>query len=79
MYYLDKIITVDEVVDFAHFLLEVDSVNFHPDTGFEDYINLEKHEPTYTPDEVKAYNALMEQCFDVCEEAKVDIYEVMYV
>lgn len=34
-------------------------------------------EPTFSPEEAAKYNALMNECFDVCEKANVDVYDVM--
>lgn len=33
--------------------------------------------PTFTPEEAAKYNALMDECFDVCEKENADIYEIM--
>ena len=74
MQYNDKklpssILTVDDVADFARFLVRELHLSFHPDDPFADYLD----------DKVLAgkLDTLMEQCFDVCEKANVDIYGVM--
>ena len=40
--------TVEDVNKFFDYLLEERRVNFHPDTPFEDYINVETREPSFT-------------------------------
>ena len=68
--------TVEDVNKFFDYLLEERRVNFHPDTPFEDYINVETKEPSFTQEEVRVFNRLMEESFDVCEAEGVDIYEI---
>lgn len=53
-----------------------EDLNFHPDTPFEDYIHGETRQATYTRAEADIRNQLMEQCFDVCEQVNIDIYEI---
>jgi hypothetical protein len=56
--------------------VEERKVNFHPDDDFADYICLMDKTPTFTEDEVSIYNRLMDESFDVCEKAAVDIYGI---
>lgn len=70
------ITTVKEVETFFDFLMEDRKVNFHPDTPFEDYICVETKEPSFTQEEVKLYNRLMDESFAVCEAEGVDIYGI---
>ena len=53
-----------------------EDLNFHPDDRFEDYINYETKEPTYTKEEAMLRNRLLEQAFDVCDKDNADIYEL---
>ena len=64
-----SILTVDDVADFARFLVRELHLSFNHDDPFADYRD----------DKVLAgkLDTLMEQCFDVCEKANVDIYGVM--
>lgn len=72
---IQKIETIDDIKTFFRQLLAED-LNFHPDTPFEDYINVETGQDTYTPEESKLRNELLDQCFDVCEREAIDIYEL---
>jgi len=73
---LKKIETTKDVVAFTKQLIK-EGVNFHPDDDFKNYINLETDEPTYSNEEAKFRNEMMNQCFAVCEKKGVDIYDTM--
>lgn len=62
---------------FAKYLTNDLHLNFHPDDDFSFYVNYETKESTFSPEEAAKYNALMNECFDVCEKVGVDIYEIM--
>lgn len=70
------ITTVTDVKAFFHHLVAERKVNFHPDDDFADYISLDDQTPTFSDEEVAVYNRLMDESFDVCEAAGVDIYEL---
>ncbi len=70
------ITSVADVKAFFHHLVDERKVNFHPDDDFADYISVKDGTPTFTEEEVAVYNRLMEESFDVCEAAGVDIYEL---
>ena len=70
------ITSVADVKAFFHHLVDERKVNFHPDDDFADYISLDDQTPSFTDDEVILYNRLMEESFDACEAAGVDIYEL---
>lgn len=72
---IQKINTVEHVKIFFTQLLD-ESLNFHPDTPFEDYINGETRLDTYTIEEAAIRNKLLEQSFYVCEAFNIDIYEL---
>lgn len=72
-----QIKTTRDVVDFAKQLIK-EGVNFHPDDDFNDCVNLESQEPTYSKEEADFRNELMKQCFSVCEKNGVDIYDTMH-
>ena len=65
----ESISNIAEVKDFAKLLREGLSINFHPDDPFIDFLN----------DKALAarLDTLMDQCFEVCDAAGADIYEVM--
>ncbi len=66
---------IEDVKTFFRQLL-VEDLNFHPDTPFEDYINCESRQDTYTPEEAATRNKIMDACFEVCESINIDIYEL---
>ena len=72
---IQEIKTTEDVKTFFEELLS-EGLNFHPDDLFEDYINYETKEPTYTEEEAVLRNHLLEQAFDVCEKQGHDIYEL---
>ncbi len=71
------IITIQDVKDFANYLVNVEHVNFNSDEDFRNYISYETHQSTYSEAEAVKRNNLMEECFNVCERDNTDIYEVM--
>ncbi len=70
---IPEIKTIEHVKTFFEELL-AEGLNFHPDDPFEDYINYETKEPTYTVEEAALRTHLLEQAFDVCEKEGQDIY-----
>ena len=74
---LTKIDSIEEVKLFAQYLANELHLNFHSDDDFSCYVNYDTKQPTFTPEEAAKYNALMDECFDVCEKVNADIYEIM--
>lgn len=74
---ITNIRSIEDVKSFAQYLANNLHLNFHPDDDFSSYMNYETKEPTFSPEEVAKYNDLMNESFDVCEKANVDVYEVM--
>lgn len=70
------ILSVDDVKLFFHHLINERKVNFHPDDDFANYVSLKDHTPTFSDEEVKIYNRLMDESFEVCEKASIDIYSI---
>lgn len=70
---------IENIEDVTIFLTDLfnEGVSAHPDDDFNDYINYETKEPTYTEQEAVMRNRLMNDAFHVCEKANVDIYELM--
>jgi hypothetical protein len=66
----------EDVALFAKQLVIDESLNFHPDDDFNDYVK-DNGEPCYTTLEAEFRNLLMEQCFEVCEREGKDIYCLM--
>jgi|GEM_PF-1226265 len=77
VYMLTKINSIEEVKLFAQYLVNELHLNFHLEDDFSCYVNYDTKRPTFTPEEAAKYNALMDEYFDVCEKANVDVYEVM--
>lgn len=73
---VSHITSVKDVEVFFHHLVFERKVNFHPDDDFANYICIADTPPTFTKEEVDIYNRLMDESFDVCDKAKVDIYEI---
>ena len=65
-----------DVVHFFEHLLYEKEVSFHPDDNFSDYVNKIDERPSFTNEEVKLYNRLMNQCFDICQQEEMDIYSI---
>lgn len=71
---ITKIKSINDVEAFFRHLLENESLNFHPDERFENYINLETRLPSYTYQEADLREYLLKQCFEICEARGEDIY-----
>ena len=41
---------------------------FHPDDPMTDYVRRDTGEPSYTPEEAKRLDELMDEAFDFCEK-----------
>jgi hypothetical protein len=68
-----KIKNTKDVITFAEQLVR-EGVSFHCDDDFNDYVNFKTNRKTYTKLKADFRNSLMEQCFEVCENNGVDIY-----
>ncbi len=73
---ITQIQTSEDVKAFAKQLI-MEGVSFHPDDDFNDYVNFKEDTPCYSKDEADLRNELMNNCFDVCENEGIDIYELM--
>ncbi|AFL83523.1 hypothetical protein Belba_0876 [Belliella baltica DSM 15883] len=72
------ILEIKEIADVKIFfeqLLEEESLNFHPDEDFKNYINVKTRLPSYSSKEANLRNCLLESCFELCQSENVDIYE----
>ena len=57
--------------------LNRESLAFHPDDTFTNYINLETEEPCFSEKEALRLDGLMDKCFEICEPMGEDkIYEI---
>lgn len=73
---IKEIKTIKDVQDFAKHIIN-EGVSFHPDDDFNDYVFFKKNKPCYTKEEADFRNQLMEQCFQICENERADVYAVM--
>lgn len=71
-----QINSIEDALAFFQFLYS-EGVSAHPDDDFNDYINYETKQPTYTLSEAALRNKLMSRSFEVCNEHNVDIYDLM--
>ena len=75
---ITQITNADDVASFAKHLIQVEKLSVHPDDDFNDYTTYETRLPFYTEKEAELRNQLMNQCFDVCEQNNIEIYEIFY-
>ena len=68
--------SVKDVEVFFHHLVDDRKVNFHPDDDFANYVCLADNTPSFSAVEVVMYNRLMDESFDVCDKADIDIYDI---
>ena len=68
--------SAEDVKAFFHHLVNERKLNFHPDDDFADYVSYDEKTPSFTKEEVEVYNRLMEESFNVCDAAGIDIYEI---
>lgn len=69
--------TKQDVHRFFAYLLNDLELNFHPDTPFEDYINLESGQPSFTPEQQQQLNQRMDEAFKISNSEDGDeIYQI---
>lgn len=71
--------TINTENDLRAMLIEVISFlgwAFHPDNPMTDYVRRDTVEPSYTLEEAKRLDSLMDEAFDFCEQHSIDIYEL---
>jgi hypothetical protein len=73
---ITQILSISDVETFAKHII-AESVSFHPDDDFNDYVNLNENKPCYSKQDADFRNELMSQCFGICAKAGVDIYDLM--
>ena len=69
--------TISDVEQFAKHLVQVEKLSFHPDDDFKDYVT-NSNQPFYTTQEAELRNKLIDDCFEVCEREKVNVYGIVY-
>ena len=73
---ISQIVKQSDVAVFVRELI-AEGTSFHPDDDFTHYVNNESGKSAYTAKEANLRNKLMEECFSVCAENNVDIYDFM--
>lgn len=68
---------MSDVEAFAHYLYDDAKVAIHPDESFDNYTKIDCGDYAFTTSEAEILNLRMEECFDVCRQENVDIYEFM--
>jgi len=68
--------SIEDVEQFFDYLVKTLHLNFHPDTDFLNYINIDNGGSTFSPHDVDKLNFVMSRCFKVCEAADKDIYRI---
>jgi hypothetical protein len=77
----ESIKTLDDVLQF-HRALWAEGLNYHPEEDFFNYVHIRNVDEngnfirTYTDEEATLRNKLLDQAYEVCEAAGVDICEV---
>ena len=72
----NEIRNVEDVGQYFSYLVNEMKLNLHPDTDFSEYVSYETGQNTFTEEQICHFNNLMTTCFEVCEFAKADIYEI---
>ena len=71
--------TINTEEELREMLIEVISYlgwTFHPDDPMTDYVRRGTEEPSYTQEEAKRLDFLMNEAFDFCEKQGIDIYDL---
>ena len=48
---------------------------FHPDESMTEYVRRDNGEPSYSPEEAKRLDLLMDVAFSFCKQQDIDIYD----
>lgn len=75
---ITQITNVEDIATFAKHLIHEEKLSVHPDDDFTEYTNYETRLPFYTEKEAELRNQLMNQCFAICEDNNIEIYEIFY-
>ena len=73
---LSQVSSPTDVVAFAKLLIKEGNI-FHPENDFNDYINIETQQRTYSKDQADRINRLMNQCFSVCNENEIALLIIL--
>ena len=77
-YWKTPITIQQEVKGFFRLLWKDLQLNFHPDDPFELFIDTATNDRVFDDEAATILNTRMDECFEVCEKADVDIYEISF-
>lgn len=66
----------DDVKHFISDLIYKYGINFHPDTDFTEYINLETKQPTFTHEQALELNDILSKAHIICYHQNCDLYQM---
>jgi hypothetical protein len=72
---ISEVKSIEDVAEFVSQLVD-EGLNYHPDDDFENYVNIESGDASYTLAEATERNRLNTQCFEACDAAGADIYNI---
>ena len=72
---INSVNSIDDVKLFVKDLMG-ESLNYHPDNDFRDYINISTGLPSYNEEDAMLRNKLNSDCFEVCSKYHYDLYEL---
>ena len=75
-YWKTPITTEKEVKGYFRLLWKDLGLSFHPDDPFELFIDANTGERVFDDEAAAILDARMDECFEVCEKANVDIYSI---
>jgi hypothetical protein len=75
--YNDPITSVNDIRTFVEHLINVENLNFHIDTPFEDYINMETKQPTYNKEEAELRTDKLNECFEFGQMNGFDAHDII--
>jgi hypothetical protein len=70
------IVSIENVKEFFHSLIYDFDLNFNPDNDFSDYTNNKTEKATFNKAECKRLNESLAECWEVCRNNNVSIYEI---
>ncbi len=74
--YDKQIESITDVHDFFTYLIDIESLNLHPDIEFSDYVSIAKGEKTLDDSQALHYQKLLDDAFAVCEKSGICIYDI---
>ena len=69
---------MQDVAEFINGIYKL-GVNFHPDSNFADYINLDSHEQAFTDEACQVYDTALMKCLEVWMWHDISIYELCHL